>query len=96
MSWERSKTTDVLWGARKLILTAASAIEVRMDQIDPTGEERYADDEGDGESTLGFLFTIDGMLRRANSALHEVEGRMVRGEVSADAEAHAAAMPVAQ
>lgn len=84
MSWEQSKTEDVLWGARKLVLSVAEGIEQVMDVIDPNQCERYGYDrtgeplerEGDTYTTLDFLFMWEGKLKRANSALYEVGERM--------------------
>lgn len=84
MSWEQSKTSDVLWGARKEVLAARSVIESMVNVLDPIGCERNGLDrygnpiEHDGEhfTTLELLCEVDGKLARANSALHEVSFRI--------------------
>ena len=75
MSWENSETRDVLWGARRCVLTASSAVEVRMDQMDPTGQERIQPDY-DASTQLSFLYEVGHLLARANEALREVQRRM--------------------
>lgn len=88
MAYNNSKTSDVLWGARKEILTSMSAIEVRLDQMDPTGEDRYEDDpEATGQ--LSFLMVILGQLKRANGAIREVEFRLSQEEYERYMESHA-------
>lgn len=82
--WKRSQTDDVLWGARKLVLSVAEGIEQVMDVIDPNQCERYGYDrtgeplerEGDTYTTLDFLTIWEGKLKRANSALYEVSDRL--------------------
>ena len=101
MSWENSDTADVLWGARKLVLSVIDSMDVLMDVIDPigcyrNGVDRYGEPlerVPDEYTTLDFLCEWSGRLRRANSALHEVALRESR-EVEHDAEqAHPADMP---
>lgn len=82
--WEQSQTDDVLWGARKLVLSVAEGIDMLMDIIDPNQCERYGYDrngeplerEADTYTTLDFLTIWEGKLRRANSALYEVSDRL--------------------
>ena len=84
MSWERSKTTDVLWGARKEVLAALDVIKTLMDILDPIGCERQGLDrygeplerEENTFTTLDFLCELDEKLGRANSALREVGSRL--------------------
>lgn len=83
-SWDNSKTLDVLVAARQLVLTAQRAIDFRMDQVDPDGEEREALYEGEADyhtriGEVGTLYYVDEKLRRANSALWELERRMDEG-----------------
>lgn len=81
MSWENTKDTDLLWAARKCVLTASSAIEVRMNQMDPTDELRYAEDL-EAESQLSFLFEVQRLLSRTNSALWELERRLADADAA--------------
>lgn len=82
--WERSETRDMLWAARKQVLTMASTMEELMDVIDPIGCERQGLDrygepierEGDTYTTLDFLYIWVGKLRTVNSALREVSFRL--------------------
>lgn len=84
MSWENSKTEDMLWGARKEVLAAKSVLETIMDVLDPGSEERDAiysnghDWEAHGEDVtlLELLYEVSWKLGRANSALREVSWRM--------------------
>lgn len=94
-NWQHSDTGDVLWGARKLVLSVADGIEDMMDIIDPigcyrNGVDRYGEPlERDNETftLLDFLGIWHGKLRRANSGMREVSLRMREvgdGEVPAD------------
>ena len=82
--WQQSRTEDVLWGARKLVLSVTEGIDMLMDIIDPNQCERYGYDrngeplerESDVYTTLDFLTIWEGKLRRANSALYEVSARL--------------------
>lgn len=84
MSWENSKSSDVLWGARKEVLTAKSVLETMMDVLDPTHEERdeiynYGHNyelNGENFTLLEMLNELDTKLGRANSAMREVEFRL--------------------
>ena len=84
MSWENSKSSDVLWGARKEVLTAKSVLETMMDVLDPTHEKRdeiynYGHNyelNGENFTLLEMLNELDTKLRRANSAMREVEFRL--------------------
>lgn len=84
MSWENSKTTDIVWGARKEVLSARDVIQTLMDILDPIGCERQGLDrygeplerEEDTFTTLDFLCELDEKLGRANSALREVGSRL--------------------
>ena len=88
MSWENSRTTDVLFGARKLVLAVADGMDTLMDVMDPAQCLRYGTDrqgnpierDPDEFTTLDFLAVWVGKLRRANSALYEVSSRI--GEVT--------------
>lgn len=91
--WKRSDTDDVLWGARKLVLAVAEGIDQLMDVIDPNQCERYGYDrygeiierDADTYTTLDFLSVWEGKLRRANSALYEVQDRLKEvGDAPAD------------
>lgn len=90
MSWENSGTDDVLFGARKLVLTVADGMADLMDVMDPAQCLRYGvDREGnpverdpDVMTTLDFLALWEPKLRRANSALHEVAARVRDMEVA--------------
>jgi len=85
VSWENSDTRDVLRGARNLVLSVANTMDVMMDEKDPLGCLRLGEDR-DGEplppedmdeyGALGLMYVMEGRLRRANSALHEVLMRM--------------------
>lgn len=67
MSWENSKTTDIVWGARKEVLSARDVIQTLMDILDPIGCERQGLDrygeplerEEDTFTTLDFLCELD-------------------------------------
>lgn len=94
-NWKHSDTGDVLWGARKLVLSVADGIEDMMNIIDPigcyrNGVDRYGEPlERDNETftLLDFLSIWHGKLRRANSGMREVSLRMREvgdGEVPAD------------
>jgi hypothetical protein len=84
MSWENSKSSDVLWGARKEVLTAKSVLGTMMDILDPSGEERdelynYGHNyelNGENFTLLEMLNELDTKLGRANSAMREVEFRL--------------------
>ena len=84
MSWEKSKSSDVLWGARKEVLSAKSVLETMMDVLDPTHEERdeiynYGHNyelNGENFTLLEMLNELDTKLGRANSAMREVEFRL--------------------
>ena len=84
MSWENSKSSDVLWGARREVLTAKSVLETMMDVLDPTHEERdeiynYGHNyelNGENFTLLEMLNELDTKLGRANSAMREVEFRL--------------------
>jgi len=84
MSWENSKSSDVLWGARREVLTAKSVLETMMDVLDPTHEERdeiynYGHNyelNGENFTLLEMLNELDSKLGRANSAMREVEFRL--------------------
>ena len=84
MSWDMSETPDMIFAARKLVLSVTDSMDVLMDVIDPNqcernGFDRYGNPlERDGESytTLEFLDVWTGKLRRANSALREIEMRV--------------------
>lgn len=84
MSWENSETQDMLWGARKLVLSVAEGMSTVMDVIDPLQCERYGSDR-DGEpierdpdtyTTLDFLFMWEGKLKRVNGMLYELTDRL--------------------
>lgn len=82
--WQRSETEDVLWGARKLVLAVAEGIDQVMDVLDPIGCYRQGLDrygkplerEDYRLDLLDFLGVWEGKLRRANSALWTVQGRI--------------------
>lgn len=84
MSWENSKSSDVLWGARREVLSAKSVLETMMDVLDPTHEERdeiynYGHNyelNGENFTLLEMLNELDTKLGRANSAMREVEFRL--------------------
>ena len=84
MSWENSKSSDVLWGARKEVLSAKSVLGTMMDILDPSGEERdelynYGHNyelNGENFTLLEMLNELDTKLGRANSAMREVEFRL--------------------
>ena len=83
MSWENTDTMRLLVAARTEVLSASKGIEFRMDQIDPTGEDRealYEDEPADTYdlriAEVGTLWELDAKLRRANSALWELESRV--------------------
>lgn len=88
MSWENSRTTDVLFGARKEVLSVVDTMEQVMDVMDPNQCLRHGYDrqgnpierDPDEFTTLDFLAIWVGKLRRANSALYEVSSRI--GEVA--------------
>ena len=101
--WSKSETEDVLWGARRLVLSVIDGVEDIMDLIDPIGcyrdgVDRYGEPlERDNETftLLEFLSLWRGKLRRANSAMREVSLRMRHGEGGAadGREEAAAALP---
>ena len=84
MSWGSSKSSDMLWGARKEVLSAMSVLDTMMDILDPSGEERdeiynYGHNyelNGENLTTLELLNELDTKLGRANSAMREVERRL--------------------
>lgn len=84
MSWEKSKSSDVLWGARREVLSAKSVLGTMMDILDPSGEERdelynYGHNyelNGENFTLLEMLNELDTKLGRANSAMREVEFRL--------------------
>lgn len=74
-----SSATDELWEARKRVLAVASDIETLIEIIDPKGEERYADHEGDGFKALEYLMVWKGRLDAANRMLMDVSDTMKTG-----------------
>lgn len=74
-----SSATDELWEARKRVLAVASDIETLIEIIDPKGEERYADHEGDEFTTLEYLMVWKGRLDAANRMLLDVSDTMRTG-----------------
>lgn len=91
MDWGHSATLDVIRAARTLVMSAQKVADFRMGQVDPEGEEREALYEGEADyhvriGEVGTLYYMDEKLRRANSALWELERRL-------DAEAAAADLP---
>lgn len=62
---------DGIWEARKRVLKCADAIEVRLEQMDPKGTERYEDDY-DASGQLSFLMVLYGELRTANTILRDI------------------------
>lgn len=84
MSWANSKSSDVLWGARKQVLAAMNVIDTMMDVLDPGREERDEyynnghnfDLYGESLPLIEMLFEINNKLGRANSAMREVEFRL--------------------
>ena len=87
MSWENSKSMDMLIAARRLVLEVTKALDFRMDAIDPTNELRDALYMGEPEETydlrigeVGTLWLAGEKLARANSALWELERRLGESE----------------
>ncbi len=78
-NWQNSRTTDVLSAARREIVGVHGAIEVRLDQMDPTGKDR-AEEDPFAQSELSFLYAIEQMLWRASSALYELGDRLRAAE----------------
>lgn len=84
MSYGSSKTSDVLWGARKEVLSVMDVVEFMLDVKDPVGCLRNGVDR-DGEpldtdpDTFTLVEMLDRMswkLSRANAAMREVEFRL--------------------
>lgn len=82
--WEHSATLDMVMAARKLNHTTRKGLEFRMEQLDPTGEDRdalyYGDPDDDtvyelSISEVGVLYTAERMLARCDSLLWELERR---------------------
>lgn len=73
------KATDELREARKRVLAVASDIETLIEIIDPKGEERYADHEGDAFKALEYLMVWKGRLDAANRMLMDVSDTMKTG-----------------
>lgn len=106
MSWEKSKPSDVLWGARKEVLTANSFLETVMDMYDPTHEERdeiynYGHNfevNGVDFTLVEMLYEVSCKLGRANSAMLALERHLsdIEHEEEKDGEAHAADLPDAE
>ena len=106
MSWEKSKPSDVLWGARREVLTAKSVLGTMMDILDPSGEERdelynYGHNyelNGENFTLLEMLNELDTKLGRANSAMLALERHLsdIEHEEEKDGEAHAADLPDAE
>lgn len=99
MSWENSKTEDMLWGARKLALAVAGGIESVLDAKDPTGMRRQGMEpdgtpmgwDADAAPTMvEFLDDWGGKLRRLNSMLWEISSRMEAERKEADGDVPAA------
>ena len=61
---------DKLTEGRYRVLKCLSAIEVRLDQMDPKGTERYKDDY-DASGQLSFLTVIQDQLMVANTLLRD-------------------------
>lgn len=74
-----SSATDELWEARKRVLAVASDIETLLDIADPTGQERYADHDGEGFGMMEFLTLWQGRLKAANSMMLEVSDTLKTG-----------------
>ena len=74
-----SSATDELWEARKRVLAVASDIETLIEILDPRGEERYADHEGDEFKVLEYLMVWKGRLDAANRMLMDVSDTMKTG-----------------
>lgn len=74
-----SSATDELWEARKRVLAVASDIETLIEIIDPRGDERYADHEGDEFNALEYLMVWKGRLDAANRMLLDVSDTMRTG-----------------
>lgn len=74
-----SSATDELWEARKRVLAVASDIETLIEIIDPKGEERYADHDGDEFKALEYLMVWKGRLDAANRMLMDVSDTMKTG-----------------
>lgn len=64
----KEKNVERLDKGRERIIRCLSAIEVRLDQMDPKGTERYEDDY-DASGQLSFLMVLQGELSAANALI---------------------------
>ena len=76
-----ARLSDRMRAARFKLLDVACDLERRMDELDPTGKERY---ESDGDSELALLFDSASTLRMANRMLYDAEMDVMRGGVKYD------------
>lgn len=75
------KLADRMRAARFKLLDVACDLERRMDELDPTGRERYESEDG---SELALLFESASTLRAANQALYDVEMDVLQGGMKND------------
>lgn len=70
-----AKNIDKLRDGRSRVVRCLSAVEVRINQMDPKGTERYEDDY-DASGQLSFLMVLQGELSLANALLRDaaIEG----------------------
>lgn len=75
------KLADRMRAARFKLLDVACDLERRMDELDPTGRERYESEDG---SELALLFESASTLRAANQMLYDAEMDVIQGGVKHD------------